>query len=111
MSAAPSGWAAGLLLIVLGVWVVLQTIVGNLAGRILGLGTAQPGNYQPGVGTGPGGSNAGNPPGYSAGSTTPGGSPNTPPAGWLPVPNSKGWYYSPKQPGEVWIPGQGVLQQ
>ena len=39
MSAASSGWAAGLLLVILGTWVLLQTLVGNLAGRVLGLGT------------------------------------------------------------------------
>ena len=39
MSAASSGWAAGLLLVIAGVWVLLQTLVGNLAGRILSLGT------------------------------------------------------------------------
>lgn len=72
---------------------------------------AQNGNYQPNVGTGPGGSNAGNPPGYSAGSTSPGGSPSTPPAGWKLVIGSPGWYYSPDQPGEIWIPGKGILQQ
>lgn len=105
-----SGWAAGLLLVIAGVWLLLQTLVGNLASRVVNLNATN--NYQPGVGTGPGGSNAGNPPGYSAGSKSPGGSATTPPAGWIPVPGStKGWYYSPQQPGEVWEPGRGVLQQ
>lgn len=55
MSAATSGWAAGLLLVILGTWVLLQTLVGNLAGRVLALGT------NTGAGTGGAGQNAGGP--------------------------------------------------
>jgi hypothetical protein len=59
---------------------------------------------------------AANPPGYGPSSKTPGGSPSTPPTGWLPVPaqpggTANGDYYSPAEPGEIWVPGQGVLQQ
>jgi hypothetical protein len=36
VSASPSGWAAGLLLIVLGVWLLLQTLIGKLPSRIAG---------------------------------------------------------------------------
>lgn len=64
MSATPSGAAAGVLLIVLGVWVLLQTIVGNLAGRILNLGT----------GTGTPSTNIGGSKGLGGGPETPGGS-------------------------------------
>lgn len=63
MSAQPTGWVSGLLLIVIGVWVVLQTIVGNLAGRILKLGTgtsSAPSPVLPGTGT-PAGSNPASP--------------------------------------------------
>lgn len=37
MSAAPGGVAAGMLLIVAGVWLLLQTLVGDLPSRLVGL--------------------------------------------------------------------------
>lgn len=87
-AASPSGWAAGVLLVVLGVWLLLQTLVGKLAKRLTSLGssssssgsnpnpqqgspgtTTPQGTTAPGYGTGPGGSGEGtgsgvvNPPG------------------------------------------------
>jgi hypothetical protein len=36
MSATPSGWAAGLLLVISGIWLLLQTLIGKLPERITG---------------------------------------------------------------------------
>lgn len=39
MSASPSGWASGVLLIVAGIWLLLQTLKGGLVNRITGSNT------------------------------------------------------------------------
>lgn len=70
MSASASNAAPGILLVVFGIWVLLQTLVGGLVDRILALGAktsssgggstfssgpGQPGSSSPGPGTAPGG--------------------------------------------------------
>lgn len=38
MSVSAGSGAAGAVLVILGIWLLLQTLVGNFAGRLLGLG-------------------------------------------------------------------------
>lgn len=53
-----SSVAAGVLLVIAGIWVLLQTIAGNLAGRLIGLAHPTPTGTTPsrgGTKTAPGG--------------------------------------------------------
>lgn len=56
MSAEPTGWAAGLLLVIAGLWVLLQTLVAGLPARILSLSGVSASAPITGAGPGAGGS-------------------------------------------------------
>ena len=64
MSVTSTGSAAGIILVVLGIWLLLQTLVGNLPARIVGMGSS---------GTANGGGVVFGGPNYGGGPLTPGG--------------------------------------
>ena len=58
MSAGPSGAAAGLLLVIAGIWLLLQTIVAGLPGRLLNLNTSSSSSSSSGSGQSSSGSSS-----------------------------------------------------